>query len=557
MIKDAYILIVDDEQNIINAIQRQLHSTGYKCLGTTSGKEAIQLLQQEKIAIILCDQKMPEMSGPELLKVALDVSPDTERVTITGYSDIQMTADAINHGRISRFLFKPFEQSSLLAVVEDCYAQYYTKKENIKLLKLQEEQNSKIKMLSERLIEYTAKQKNIFESSWLLQNSLLLGTPPTQLKNIQITAETLPAHTLDGDFVFFHEYSDTVFDMVVGDVMGKGLFAALTAASLRGYFMREWGRAEGIGVDLHTPSKIIQCINSSIEERLMEFNLFVSLIFVRFDLDAKIMTYVDSGGVKPLMYKYKTRRVETISGDNCPLGIPEGGTTVSQENRSFSDKDVLLFYSDGVLEEIDRSTGEFFGIERIKKCLLENSGFDSYIILSNLYKSLSAFRGQYFQSDDMTCVAIKFGHYESCMIDNTSKLLYDLSELELKSSYLELERLHQLLIESFNYSNLFADDLKQNAVILAVHEAFVNIIKHSYDEDQTKPIWLDISSYSDKLKVVLYDYGVTFNQDAIQKVDFSGKKSHGFGLYIINEIAEEVIYNIDSNARNSLQLIFK
>jgi len=102
------VLIVDDEIDIVNTLQAYLTEKGYKTLGCTSGKGAIERLNKSDFDILLIDLAMPEMNGIELLKSALEIDPHLIGIIITGKGTIQSAIDAMKAGAFD-YLLKPFE----------------------------------------------------------------------------------------------------------------------------------------------------------------------------------------------------------------------------------------------------------------------------------------------------------------------------------------------------------------------------------------------------------------------------------------------------------------
>src|SRR5262245_987934 len=117
------ILIVDDEPDILFSL-RGLLRTEFELLTATSGAEALELLHRNQIHVIMTDQRMPHMTGTELLRRAQGDCPEAIRIVFTGYADIKSVVDAINHGQIYRYLTKPWDPDELVAVLHDACAQY-------------------------------------------------------------------------------------------------------------------------------------------------------------------------------------------------------------------------------------------------------------------------------------------------------------------------------------------------------------------------------------------------------------------------------------------------
>jgi len=128
------ILLVDDEANILSALARLLRPQGYRILRAGSGKEGLEILaQHEGIGVIVSDQRMPEMTGVEFLHQVRNLYPDTVRIVLSGYTELNSITDAINRGAIYKFLTKPWEDDLLRANIEEAFQRYEMKRENDRL----------------------------------------------------------------------------------------------------------------------------------------------------------------------------------------------------------------------------------------------------------------------------------------------------------------------------------------------------------------------------------------------------------------------------------------
>lgn len=107
------VLIVDDEASILGALKRVLHHEPYRVLTTTSPMEAFHLLATHSVQMVISDQRMPEMTGTELLLQVKVLYPDVVRVILTGYTDEEAIMAAINDGQVYKFLFKPWNAEAL------------------------------------------------------------------------------------------------------------------------------------------------------------------------------------------------------------------------------------------------------------------------------------------------------------------------------------------------------------------------------------------------------------------------------------------------------------
>ncbi|MBD9391502.1 EAL domain-containing protein [Acidovorax sp. ACV01] len=115
------ILIVDDEPSILASMRRLLRRDGYDILTANSAKEGFEILAQHEIQVILSDQRMPEMSGTEFLSRARELYPDTIRIVLSGYTDLESISDAINRGAIYKFLTKPWDDELLRDNIREAF----------------------------------------------------------------------------------------------------------------------------------------------------------------------------------------------------------------------------------------------------------------------------------------------------------------------------------------------------------------------------------------------------------------------------------------------------
>jgi len=118
------VLFVDDEPMILRSIERLFLDSPHRILTTDDVDEALEIVGREPVAVVVSDQRMPKMQGIELLEKIKAVSPDTIKILLTGYADLQTAIRAINSGEVYRFIQKPWDDSGLACLVHEALERF-------------------------------------------------------------------------------------------------------------------------------------------------------------------------------------------------------------------------------------------------------------------------------------------------------------------------------------------------------------------------------------------------------------------------------------------------
>lgn len=116
--KKPKIVLLDDEERIVRSVKALLRNQ-YKVKATTDPQEALEYIKEHEVMAIISDQRMPEMTGVEMLRKVKELSPGTMRLLLTGYADKEAVIDSVNHGEIYRYINKPWDADTLKAVVAE------------------------------------------------------------------------------------------------------------------------------------------------------------------------------------------------------------------------------------------------------------------------------------------------------------------------------------------------------------------------------------------------------------------------------------------------------
>ncbi len=118
------MLLLDDEENVLNALARTLRPHGWRVLATTDPEEAFSLMARHTVQVVVSDQRMPAMSGTEFLGRVKDLYPDSIRIVLSGHSDLDSVIGAVNRGAVWKYLGKPWEDAELVRILQQAFERH-------------------------------------------------------------------------------------------------------------------------------------------------------------------------------------------------------------------------------------------------------------------------------------------------------------------------------------------------------------------------------------------------------------------------------------------------
>ncbi len=382
-----------------------------------------------------------------------------------------------------------------------------------------------------------------------IQRAILLGQPIENMPGLSIDALTIPSQSIDGDFYDFFSYNNNCLDMLFGDVMGKGIPAALLGAAIKSSFPES--KLElimtSIKGELPEPVDIVTQVHSHIAGKLLELSSFVTLHYVRIDLNQNRLDFVDCGNTSIIHFSNQTNTCWRLKGKNIPIGFSED-EIYEQYSLPIEENDVFFFYSDGITEASDPN-GDFFGEERLTRLVRMNSGSEPTELIEKVKNTIVDFSQSDKFADDLTCVAIKI---KKCADSPQIKLAQhvfpgDLDQLSSIRSFVQ-----NILEESLSGKLVDEDVIK---VILAVNEAAANIMKHAFKNKQEESIQIAVGIYPAWFFINL-TYKSDFFDWAQPRIPFRGDSGEGgYGMYIISQAMDSVIYSSDDSGRCCICLV--
>jgi sigma-B regulation protein RsbU (phosphoserine phosphatase) len=379
-----------------------------------------------------------------------------------------------------------------------------------------------------------------------IQQTLLLDQPPQDIPGLRIAAVTIPSQKIDGDFYIFLRHSDECLDVIVGDVMGKGIPAALLGAATKSHFLRALNDLMGMAKNgaLPEPKDIVMLAHAELAPHLIELDSFVTACYARVNLRQRRLDLVDCGHTGILLRHASTGLCSLLHGDNLPLGVREG-ELYDQAAVAFEPGDLLVFFSDGITEARN-SARELFGNERLEEYVRVNGTLDPGALADGLRKAVATFAGSSDAGDDLTIVAVRMLHAAMPVMSR---------ELDIASDLGELRRVREFVrVFCTAVPGAQIDEVSANSLELAVNEAVSNIMKHAYHGRRDQSIRIEAEAFESHILIRLFHLGDPFNPATVAAPPLDGSRESGFGAWIIARSVDEVRYYGDERGRHCVAL---
>jgi sigma-B regulation protein RsbU (phosphoserine phosphatase) len=526
------VLIAEDEAILRRLLSSYMERWGHEVVVAENGADAWNLFQAGEFQIVISDWMMPEMDGLELIRrIRAYKRPGyVYTILVTSRSQKEDIIEGMEAGA-DDFVTKPFDRDELRVRL----------RAGQRIIELEAALLTSLDGLAQA-------RKREGEIGAKIQQTLLLGQPPQHLPGVRVAALTIPSQQIDGDFYDFFEHDDQHLDVVVGDVMGKGVPAALLGAAIKGYFLRALSHRRSFldRKKLPEPEEIVTFVQAEVTNQFIGLEIFATLCYARFDLKRRRIDFVDCGHTKTIHFRQRTGTCEMLEGENMPLGFSER-EIYQQVSVPLERGDVFFFYSDGVTEA-QNETGEFFGIERLVELIRTNGELAAAELVDRVRMAVVAFSRSEKFADDLTCVAVRLDDAEA-----NATIAH--AELEVSSDLSQLEKIRafvQRFCRELPSPPLCEDHIDQ--LKLAVTEATSNIIRHAYSGRTDQLIQIEADGFADRISVRLYYLGETFDPETVVPPAFDGSRQGGFGVYIIARSVDEVRYTRDERGRNCIWL---
>jgi len=348
------------------------------------------LAKERPFAVAFIDMSMPGINGAETARQLWEIDPQIKIVIITAFSTYTPDDIVTIAGREDLlFLRKPFMNEEIRQFVRAL-----TREWNLE----REKEASDTKLAAARDHEIAVAGR--------IQQKLLLGKPPEDISQLQIAHLTIPSQKVDGDFYDFIQAGEHCLDVIVGDVMGKGIAAAILGAAIKKHILQTFVKLiQSTGcATIPEPEEICTCVHENMIEELDRINKFVTLCYTRFDLNNQQLKIVDCGHTRTIHYHQETNECSLLEGINMPIGFPEE-TPYQAIAYPFARGDLFFFYSDGLTEA--GAKDDMFDEKRLIQVILENGALLPEALIDKVRTTIIDHAGTDIFDDDFTCVAVK------------------------------------------------------------------------------------------------------------------------------------------------------
>lgn len=376
-----------------------------------------------------------------------------------------------------------------------------------------------------------------------IQKRLLLEEPDISTPGFEIGALSLPSQRIDGDFYNFFSFEPNTVDLLIGDVMGKGIPAALVGAGAKSTFLKaKVNLLLGSRSSIPKPVDIVREAHHHLVEELIGLENFLTLHYLRLDGRTRELQFVDCGNTPLVLYRSRTDSCWTIKGSNVPLGFLRN-EQYEQFGVPLDPGDLLLCYSDGITEAENPDEGPF-GEDRLLHFVRAHHGSAPVDLVQSLTEVLQTYVGGAGFRDDVTAVAVRVTGFAGESAGSTHTFAATFAELGSLRGFVR----HEI---SRAYPSLSAPEL-EDSLVLAANEIFSNIVEHGAGNAEGIPV--EISTRGDTMYLQMQYNGEEFDWVGHRNPEIEKMEERGYGMYIIEQLADSVVYCRDQRGANVVWL---
>jgi phosphoserine phosphatase RsbU/P len=402
------ILYVDDEEDnlvVFNSTFRR----DYEVHLAKSGMEGLEIMKKHPIHVIITDQRMPEMTGIQFLEKVIPDYPDSIRMILTGFSDIEAIIQAINTGRVYRYITKPWSREELKINIDKGLETYYLREQNRNLIENLKEANQ---TLEEKVIERTkmieAQKSEITASiqyARRIQNALLPRDEDFERAFPSYFVLSKPKDIVSGDYYWLGVKDDKII-ISVADCTGHGVpgaFMSLLGVSFLNEIHNKSVTIRANEILNQLRDHVIKSLHQTGKSNEARDGMEIAICVID-----KVKNKLQfSGAFRPL-YLIRKGEIHEMNGDNMPIGLyEEEDISFTNKEMQFERGDQVYLFTDGYIDQMGGDIRKPFRSHNFKKLLLDIHNFPMSEQKEILEKNYNDWRGMNDQLDDILIVGIK------------------------------------------------------------------------------------------------------------------------------------------------------
>jgi sigma-B regulation protein RsbU (phosphoserine phosphatase) len=403
------ILYIDDEEDNLTVFYSTFRRH-YEVHLAHSGREGLELMQKHQIQVVIADQRMPEMTGIEFLEKIIPEYPDCIRMVLTGFSDVEAIIQAINKGRVYRYITKPWNKDGLKITIDQALETYHLKQQNKKLFSdLQEANKTLEKKVIERTKKIESQRREITESinyASHIQHALL--PPKTELDRLLPSYFILnkPRNIVSGDYYWLAQKGQKVI-VAVADCTGHGIpgaFMSIIGITCMNEILNKILDIRANEFLNQLRAQVMEALHQTGRREEARDGMEITLCVI--DFGKRKLQF--SGAFRPL-YLVRENSLMEFKGDSMPIGhYNKEEESFKNEELYFKENDMIYMFTDGYVDQLGGPDRKTFKSKRFKQLLRDihqRPLSEQKLILEQEYE---AWRNNAEQIDDILVMGIRF-----------------------------------------------------------------------------------------------------------------------------------------------------
>ncbi len=403
------ILYIDDEQDNLTVFYSAFRRN-FKVYLANSGQEGMEIMRKHSVHLVIADQRMPEMTGIEFLeKIKLEY-PDSIRMVLTGYTDVEAIIQAINKGRVYRYITKPWSKDDLKITIDHALETYELKQQNRKLFTDLEEANLTLeKKVIERTKKIESQRREITDSiqyASRIQSALLPEKEEMDKHLPSYFILNKPRNIVSGDY-YWLAHKDNKVVVAVADCTGHGVPGAFMSILGLAFLNEVLNQTESISANAilnQLRSHVIKSLHQTGKTDEARDGMEMALCVV--DFNKKRLQY--SGAFRPL-YLIRDKELIEFKGDSMPIGIyNEDDISFNNKELILNENDIIYMFTDGYIDQLGGPDRKTFKSKQFKQLLIDIHQKPLNEQKAVLEKEYQAWRRDIEQIDDIMVMGIRF-----------------------------------------------------------------------------------------------------------------------------------------------------